>query len=37
MYKTDPEFPGVGCRVLASRQQLPGSMRQSWTALAGRS
>jgi len=33
MYKTDTEFPGVGCRALASHQQLPGSTRNTRTGL----
>jgi len=30
------EFPGVGCRALASRQQLLGSTRKSRTGLPSR-
>jgi len=36
IYKTDTEFPGVGCQALASRQQLPGSTRQSQCGLSSR-
>jgi len=36
IYKTDTEFPGDGCRALASCQQLPGSTRPSWTGLGSR-
>jgi len=36
MYKTKPEFPGVGYQALMSRQQLPGSTRQSQTGLSSK-